>query len=580
MRKRRLGFVLAMCLLIVVSLGAAGNVEPTAPAPQGPQLAPTFAGGWPYSIPPTGHFNMFVANAIELKFWREMHQLPLALYLNATGEYTPMLATDWNIDDASTAMTVNLRSDAKWLTGEKVTAKDVWTTFYVYRLVGNPAWTYISDVTVVSDTQVKFGIKSATPLFIRNVLRKPIVDTLTYGSYAEKTAELVKKGLDSTSQEWKNLVADFNSFRPTLVNSSGPYYIDPAKVSQASIEMPLNPNSFLADKVKFKTLTIYNGDVPDLTPLVLSGKIDYLTHVFPASSMQAFERAGYTFVQLPGVDGLAIYFNHALAPLGDVRVRQAIAHVIDRNRIGQLALPGVSVGVKYATGLGDSVTESWVDVSKLNTYPVDFAKAEALLKEAGLSKRNNVWYLANGRPFELALQCPSGWADASTAATEAAQQLTAFGIKTTFHGIESTQRTPNINSGKFELAMSFFGTGQPHPMYAYEGPLLASNTGAAGVGISFPMVQKTSLGEVNFNTLIQDSVKGWDVDQQKKIISKLAIAFSETLPVLPLYSKQARNLTSNGLRTIWEGPENLYLNSAGDDNFVVYQLLHGMIKAK
>jgi len=50
--------------------------------------------------------------------------------------------------------------------------------------------------------------------------------------------------------------------------------------------------------------------------------------------------------------------------------------------------------------------------------------------------------------------------------------------------------------------------------------------------------------------------------------------------VLPIYSKEARNLTSNGLRTIWEGPENLYRNSAGDDNFVVYQLLHGMIKAK
>jgi hypothetical protein len=88
------------------------------------------------------------------------------------------------------------------------------------------------------------------------------------------------------------------------------------------------------------------------------------------------------------------------------------------------------------------------------------------------------------------------------------------------------------------------------------------------------------MGEVNFNTLIQDSVKGWDVEQQKKIISNLAIAFSETLPVLPIYSKQARNLTSNGSRTDWEGPEHLYRNSAGDDNFVVYQLLHGMIKAK
>jgi len=46
---------------------------------------------------------------------------------------------------------------------------------------------------------------------------------------------------------------------------------------------------------------------------------------------------------------------------------------------------------------------------------------------------------SSGKAFELTLQCPSGWADASTAATEAAQQLTAFGIKTVFQGIESTQ---------------------------------------------------------------------------------------------------------------------------------------------
>jgi len=576
-------FAIVLCMLVVLGiapLAAQGTAEPAAPVAQTVQLAPTFAGGWPYQVPPTGHFNMFVANAIELKFWREMHQLPLALYINATGEYTPMLATSWKIDEKANAMTVDLQPTAKWLTGERVTAKDVWTTFYIYRLVGNPAWNYIQDVQVVSDTQVLFTIKNPTPLFTRNVLRKPIVDTLTYGVFAEKTADLVKRGLDQNSQEWKNLIAEFNAFRPTVVNATGPYYIDPAKVSQASIEMQLNPNSFLADKVKFKTLTIYNGDVPDLTPLVLSGRIDYLTHVFPASSMQAFERAGYTFVQLPGVDGIAIYFNHALQPLGDVKVRQAIAYVIDRERIGQLALPGVSVGVGYPTGLGDAATESWVDVSKLNKYPVDLAKAEALLVQAGLTKRDGKWYLASGKVFELALQCPSGWADASTAASEAAQQLTAFGIKTTFNGIESTQRTPNINAGKFELAMSFFGTGQPHPMYAYETPLLASNTGAAGVGISFPMVQATSRGTVDFAKLIQDSIKGWDVQEQRKIVSELAIAFNETLPVLPIYMKQSRNLTSNGLRTVWEGPQNLYKNSAGDDNFVVYQLLHGMIKAK
>lgn len=573
MRMRKIVAIFMLMVIGIASLSAAGQQGSTV-------RAQTFSGGWPYATPPTGHFNMFVANAIELKFWREMHQLPLALYVNATSEYTPMLAESWKIDEAAKTMTVNLRPDAKWLTGEKVTARDVWTTFYIYRLVNNPAWNFIGEVSAASDTQAVFTIKSATPLFTRNVLRKPIVDYKTYGAFAEKTAALVKRGLDANSQEWKNLVADFNAFRPTIVNATGPYYIDPAKVSQSSIVMQLNPNSFLLDQTKFETLTIYNGDVPDLTPLVLSGKIDYLTHVFPASSMQAFERAGYSFVQLPGVDGLAIYFNHALAPLGDVRVRQAMAYIIDRDRIGKLALPGVSVGVKYLTGLGDEAAQAWSDVTKLNPYKLDLAKAEALLKEAGLTKKSNQWYLASGKQFTLTLQCPTGWADASTAAAEAAQQLTAFGIKTSVQGIESTQRTPNIVEGKFEMAMSFFGTGQPHPMYAYEGPLLASNTNAGGVGISFPLTQTTSAGVVDFNKLLQDSIKGWDVNAQRVVVGKIIAAFNETLPVLPMYMKESRNLTSNGLRTVWEGPSNLYKNSAGDDNFVVYQLLNGMIRAK
>ncbi len=540
-----------------------------------------FAGGWPYATPPTGHFNMFVSNAIELRFWREIHQLPLALFVNATGEYTPMLAESWDMDDSAGEMRVTLRPDARWYTGEQFTAEDVWTTFYVLRLVGNPAWDYIEEVTAVSDREVVFTIGEATPIFTRNVLRRPIVDRLTYGDYAERTADLVQQGLDSESREWRNLIADFNEFRPEMANATGPWFIDPARVTQSSIEMPRNPNSFLADRVHFDTLMIYNGDVPDLTPLVLSGEMDYLTHIFPASSMQAFEQMGYDFIQLPGVDGLAIYFNHAIEPLGDVRVRQAIAHVIDRERIGRLALPGVSVGVRNITGLGDAVADNWVDLSRINPYAVDLERAAALLEEAGLTQRNGQWHLPDGSRFTLDLQCPSGWADASTAAAEAAQQLTAFGIRTEFVGIESTQRMPNITSGNFEIAMSFFGTGQPHPVYAFEGPLVFSNTTAGSRGIAFDMVQETeALGRVDFAQLMQESVRGWDTSAQQQAINQIAIAFNETVPTLPIYSNERKNVSSNGLRTVWEGPDYIYLNSAGDDSFVVYQLLQGMIRPR
>ena len=88
------------------------------------------------------------------------------------------------------------------------------------------------------------------------------------------------------------------------------------------------------------------------------------------------------------------------------------------------------------------------------------------------------------------------------------------------------------------------------------------------------------MGRVNFNELIRASVSGWDMDEQREAIAQIALAFNETLPTLPVFTKESRNLTSNNLRTVWEGPEELYQNSAGDDNFVVYQLLHGMIRPK
>ena len=569
---------LLVALLAVSSVFAGGSSE-SAPAGVSDAAAETvFAGGWPYSTVPTGHFNMFVSNAIELKFWREVHQLPLATYDASTGEYNPMLAESWEISDDGTVYTVHLRDDAKWLSGDDFTSKDVWTTFMIYRLVGNPVWNYISGMNIVDDYTIEFSISNPTTMLHRYILRKPIVDYLTYGSFADRADEIFSAGLGTDFAEYNELVSQFNTFRPDFVNATGPYYLDPDLVSQSYVEMPKNPNSFLADVVQFDKLIIYNGDVPDLTPLVLNKQVDYLTHQFPSSSIETFKALGYKTIQIQGMDGIALYFNCALEPLDSTAVRQAISYVIDRERVGQLALPGVTRGTKYVSGLGDSMTETWVDTSLLDNYDVDYDKAAALLEGEGLYKKDGQWYLPDGKQFTLQVQCPASWSDASAAASEIAQQLTNFGIKTTFIGIEESQRQTNINEGNFQLALSFFGTAQPHPMFAFETPLLMSNVNASH-GLGYSMIQETEdYGTLDLEELIYESTEGWDEEAQKESIEKLVVTLNKTVPYLPLYTKWSQNLSSDGLRTQWTGDEGLYLNSPGDDSFTVIKLLSGDIR--
>ena len=569
---------LLVALLAVSSVFAGGSSEAASAGQSGAAAETVFAGGWPYSTVPTGHFNMFVSNAIELKFWREVHQLPLATYDASTGEYNPMLAQSWEISDDGTVYTVHLRDDAKWLSGDNFTSKDVWTTFMIYRLVGNPVWNYIDGMNIVDDYTIEFTISNPTTMLHRYILRKPIVDYLTYGSFADRADEIFSAGLGTDSAEYNELVSQFNTFRPDFVNATGPYYLDPDLVSQSYVEMPKNPNSFLADTVQFDKLIIYNGDVPDLTPLVLNKQVDYLTHQFPSSSIETFKALGYKTIQIQGMDGIAMYFNCAVKPLDSTAVRQAISYVIDRERVGQLALPGVTRGTEYVSGLGDSMTETWVDTSLLDNYDVDYDKAAALLEGEGLYKKDGQWYLPDGKQFTLQVQCPASWSDASAAASEIAQQLTNFGIRTTFIGIEESQRQTNINEGNFQLALSFFGTAQPHPMFAFETPLLMSNVNASH-GLGYSMIQETEdYGTVNLEDLIYESTEGWDEEAQKESIEKLVVTLNKTVPYLPLYTKWSQNLSSDGLRTQWTGDEGLYLNSPGDDSFTVIKLLSGDIK--
>jgi peptide/nickel transport system substrate-binding protein len=85
-------------------------------------------------LPPKGHFNTFVTNAIRADgIYRDMLETPMAIYDWSNSECIPLLATEWK-NEADGWYTVKLRSGIKWSDGSDFSSDDVLTTFQLARV--------------------------------------------------------------------------------------------------------------------------------------------------------------------------------------------------------------------------------------------------------------------------------------------------------------------------------------------------------------------------------------------------------------------------------------------------------------
>ncbi len=110
-----------------------------------------------------------------------------------------------------------------------------------------------------------------------------------------------------------------------------------------------------------------------------SGDIDGYDLVAPGD-LAGLEEAGFTIEQRAPFNVLYLGLNQAVPELADVRVRQAIAHAIDRDTVISQSLPEGTVAAEEF--MPDLVTGFTEDIT---TYDYDPERAMALLAEAGAS---------------------------------------------------------------------------------------------------------------------------------------------------------------------------------------------------
>ena len=578
-------------VLLVASLLATACVPAVTPAPV-EEVAPpeavagAFHGAWPYQVPPVGHFNYWVTNNLNLGIYVDLMYQALAGYLWAEGKFIPWLATDWEVQPPDTIV-VKLREGVKWSDGTDFTSEDIVATYHIAHLMNLVVWRYLGSVEAVDDHTVKFVMERPSSVVLRYILRevKPQPRSV-YGDWADKVQELVAAGKTRESEEWQELLKDFNDFRPEEQVVSGPYRIDPGSITEAQLTLVKVPTAWNADQVKFDKIVLYNGETPDVTPVVMAKEVDYATHGFPPATEKAFVEQGVRIIRPPIYSGPAIFFNHDIYPLNRVEVRQAMAYAVNRDDNATVSLGESALRQVYMTGFSDNLVPLWIseeDLAKFDEYAYDLEKAEQVLLDIGFTRASDgVWVDDQGKRMEYELTVPAEYADWSAAAENLAEQLTAFGIETTVRGVTYTMHPIEVNEGKFELAIRGWGAGNPHPHFHFVQDLFTHNyvQAAEGKGMNFPLTQTIEeLGELDLEEMVVASAEGLDEAEQREIVTNLALAFNRLLPVVPLWERYGNNPALDGVRVTGWPPEDdsVYLNSPYADSFVIIMILDGRL---
>jgi oligopeptide transport system substrate-binding protein len=285
----------------------------------------------------------------------------------------PAVATRWESSNDGRVWTFYLRDNARWSNGEKVTAQDFVRSWERTLKIG----------PLAPHTELLANIEGATPT---------VSEPHTFGARAldENVLQVTLQQADSS---FPALVAH-PVFRPVKVAdaesttrlesheliSNGAFHLLAAETNQVQLERAKtywDDASVALDRVTFVNTTNAEGALSAYE----AGEIDAVTNA-PFEPLALKLLAPYRDFHRSTFGALTYYaFNTAHEPFDDVRVREALALSIDRERVSRDDLGGATEPAGKFFPEAMSGEQAVVDKTGLVEHDVN--KARALLDEAG-----------------------------------------------------------------------------------------------------------------------------------------------------------------------------------------------------
>jgi peptide/nickel transport system substrate-binding protein len=442
------------------------------------------------------------------------------------------LAESWDVSPDGLTIVFHLRKGVKWTDGVEFTSEDV--------LFG---WRTICDEKTPSaykeDFLQVFKADAPDKYTFRVKYKKPFAPALTsWGNMPILPRRLL---------EGKDIAKSALTRNPV---GMGPYVLDKWTSGQ-QVTLKSNREYFegrpyidryvyriIPDQATtFMELQAGGVDSMNLTPVQYARQTDtpYFRENFQKFRYPVFQ---YTYMG----------FNLKHPFFKDARVRQAVAHAIDKQEIVDVVLFGTG-----SPATGPYVPNTWPYNPRIKRFDFDPKEARRLLAEAGwkdsdgdgILDRNDIFPDKKPRPFEFTVITNMGNSLRMKTATIIQLRLRQVGIKMNIRAIEwSTFLNEFIDKKRFEAVLLGWSIGLDPDQFDIWHSTKTKEREFNFVGYANPQV----------DNLLEEGRRTFDIEKRKRAYFKIQEILAEDLPYIFLYVPDATPIVHKRFKGIKPSP--------------------------
>ncbi|MBI5408455.1 MAG: peptide-binding protein [Nitrospirae bacterium] len=420
------------------------------------------------------------------------------------------LAESWDISPDGLVITFHLKKGVKWTDGVEFTADDV---MFGYK-------TIIDEKTPTPYKEDYLQVNKAEVLdkyTFRVTYEKPFAPALsTWGNLTVLPKHLLE-GKDITKSELTRkpvgmgmyLLNKWTSGQDVTLDSNKDYFDGRPYIDRYVYKIIPDPATM------FLELQAGGVDMMGLTPIQYTKQTN--TDFFK-ENFQKFRYPVFSYTYMG--------FNLKHPWFKDKRVRQAIAHAIDKGEIVDVVLFGLG-----SPATGPYVPNTWAYNPNVKKYDYDLNKAKQLLKEAGWEDTDGDGILdKDGKKFEFSVLTNMGNRSREQTATIIQYRLKKIGIKVNIRVLEwSTFINEFIDKRRFETVILGWSIGIDPDQYDIWHSSKTREKEFNFVSYSNPEV----------DDLLEKGRRTFDLGKRKKAYHRIQEILAEETPYIFLYVPDA-----------------------------------------